>query len=250
MAILDRGILGGGRNAVGTVVMTKWRGKDVIRARVTPANPQTAAQTTQRDLFSSLTRAGSALIDTFIRPYWRRYERSGRNATTAFNEFVRANVYVMRSDAVAGAPAGTFDAAQLLLTRGGLAPAEPTALVDDGAGQTQVTWDTSGGQPDDTVAVVVSGEDGATTEVITGLTRADGQATIATPFADRAKVIVHVVPYRPQAGKPPSLAFHGSVRYDADAAADVVVTGAEKRLAFQTGGSEDGPAPDDAGVLV
>ncbi|WP_412061795.1 DUF6266 family protein [Rubrivirga sp. IMCC45206] len=144
MAILDRGILGGGRNAVGTVVMTKWRGKDVIRARVTPANPQTAAQTTQRDLFAALTRAGSTLIDAFIRPYWRRYEGSGRSATTAFNEFVRANVYVMRSDAVAGAPAGTFDPAQMLLTRGGLAPAEP--LADDGLGETLVTWDVAGGQ--------------------------------------------------------------------------------------------------------
>ena len=109
MAILDRGILGGGRNAVGTVVMTKWRGKDVIRARVTPANPQSPAQTEQRDLFGLLTRAGSTLIDAFVRPYWRRYEGAGRGATTAFNEFVRANVRVMRSGAVAGLPAGTFD---------------------------------------------------------------------------------------------------------------------------------------------
>ena len=30
MAVLDRGILGGGRNAVGTVVMSKWRGKDIV----------------------------------------------------------------------------------------------------------------------------------------------------------------------------------------------------------------------------
>ena len=43
MAILKQGILGGGRGAVGTVVMSQWRGKDVIRARVTPRNPNTAA---------------------------------------------------------------------------------------------------------------------------------------------------------------------------------------------------------------
>lgn len=250
MAILDRGILGGGRNAVGTVVMTKWRGKDVIRARVTPTNPQTAAQTTQRDLFAQLTRAGSSLMDGFVRPYWRRFERSGRNATTAFNEFVRANVRVMRSDGVAGADAGTFDPAQMLLTRGGLAPAEPLALADDGAGDTLVTWDPAGGQPDDAVAVVVAGPDGAAQDVLTGFTRADGQAALGVPFADRAMYTVHVVPYRPVAGGDPKLAFHGSVRYDADAMADVVVTGAEKRAAFQAGGGDAGPVPDEAGALV
>ena len=230
--------------------MTKWRGKDVIRARVTPTNPQTAAQTTQRDLFAQLTRAGLSLMDGFVRPYWRRFERSGRNATTAFNEFVRANVRIMRSDAVAGADAGTFDAAQMLLTRGGLAPAEPTGLADDGAGDTLVTWDPAGGQPDDAVAVVVAGSDGAAQNVLTGLTRADSQAALGVPLANRAMYAVHVVPYRPVAGGDPKLAFHGSVRYDADAMADVVVTGASKRTALQNGGAEQGPVPDDPGALV
>ena len=81
MAILERGILGGGRNAVGPVVMTKWRGKDVIRARVTPTNPRTAAQTTQRDLFAALTRAGSSLMGPFVRPYWPRPSPSLSPAT-------------------------------------------------------------------------------------------------------------------------------------------------------------------------
>ena len=250
MAILDQGILGGGRNAVGTVVMTKWRGKDVIRARVTPTNPQTAAQTTQRDLFAQLTRAGSSLMDAFVRPYWRRFARSGRNATTAFNEFVRANVRVMRGGAVAGAEPGTFDPAQMLLTRGGLAPAEPTGLADDGAGEALVTWDTAGGQPGDAIAVVVAGPDGAAQEVVTGLTRADGQAALGVSFDDRAMYAVHVVPYRPVAGGEPKLAFHGSVRYDADAMADVIVTGASKRAAFQAGGAEAGPVAAEAGALV
>ncbi|MEM6785346.1 MAG: DUF6266 family protein, partial [Bacteroidota bacterium] len=237
MAILERGILGGGRNAVGTVVMSRWRGKDVIRARVSPTNPQTAAQVEQRDLFATLTRAGSSLMDAFVRPYWRRYERSGRNATTAFNEFVRANVRVMRSGApnLGGAPAGTFDAAQLVLTRGGLSPAEPTGLVDD-VGQVQVTWDLAGGQADDAVAIAVTGLDGSLASVATGFTRGAGQATVDVPFADRAMYAFHVVPYRLIAGRDPSLAFPGSVRYDADAAADVIVTGAAKQAAFAAGG--------------
>ena len=249
MAILERGILGGGRNAVGTVVRSRWRGKDVIRARVSPTNPQTAAQTEQRDLFATLTRAGSTLMDAFVRPYWRRFAKSGRNATTAFNEFVRANVRIMRDGAVAGEPAGTFDAAQLLLTRGELAPVNPTGLVDDGAGQTQVTWDVAGGQPDDAVAVVVTDAIGALAAVETGLTRGDGQAVLDLPFADRAMYAVHVVPYRPVVGGEPKLAFHGSIRYDADAMADVIVTGEAKRVAFQTGG-DAAPEPDAVGALV
>ena len=86
--------------------------------------------------------------------------------------------------------------------------------------------------------------------MLTGLTRADGQAALGVPFADRAMYAVHVVPYRPVAGGDPKLAFHGSVRYDADAMADVVVTGAEKRAAFQAGGGDAGPVPDEAGALV
>ena len=56
MAILKQGILGGGRGAVGTVVMSQWRGKDVIRARVTPSNPNTAAQQGQRSRFAQAVR--------------------------------------------------------------------------------------------------------------------------------------------------------------------------------------------------
>ena len=87
MAILNQGILGGGRNAVGTVVMSRWKGKDVIRARISSSNPQTPAQEQSRALFRGLAALGASLMDAFVRPYWTRYER-GR---TAYNEFMRAN---------------------------------------------------------------------------------------------------------------------------------------------------------------
>src|SRR5690606_31749126 len=106
MAILNQGILGGGRNAVGTVVMSRWKGKDVIRARVAPSNPQTPAQEAQRALFRGVTQRASALMDAFVRPYWTRFERG----TTAYNEFMRANQRVMRSALVPGLqPEGVFD---------------------------------------------------------------------------------------------------------------------------------------------
>lgn len=69
MAILNRGILGGGRNAVGTVVMSRWKGEDVIRARVTPSNPRTPAQRRTRALFAALAALASFVMDSFVRPY-------------------------------------------------------------------------------------------------------------------------------------------------------------------------------------
>lgn len=254
MAILDRGILGGGRNAVGTVVMTKWRGKDVIRARVTPSNPQTAAQTEQRDLFALLTRAGSTLIDAFVRPYWRRYERSGRNATTAFNEFVRANVRVMRGAGVAGQPPGTFDSAQLLLTRGPLEPADPTGLADD-AGQVQVTWEPASGPAGDAVAVVATTLDGALALVETGAVRGDGSLTVPVGYGERGLYAFHVVAYRPGASAASTVVgFHGSVRFDGDANAgaggDLIVTAMQKRAAYAVAAVANAPVEAPPAALV
>src|SRR5690606_40444493 len=68
MAVLKQGILGGGRNAVGTVVMSNWKGKDVIRARVSPSNPNTQAQQATRALFRGLVTLATYIMDSFIRP--------------------------------------------------------------------------------------------------------------------------------------------------------------------------------------
>src|SRR5690606_17185018 len=72
MAILKQGILGGGRGAVGTVVMSQWRGKDVIRARVTPRNPNTAAQQGQRSLFGHAVRIVKAWGRSLYAVDWNR----------------------------------------------------------------------------------------------------------------------------------------------------------------------------------
>src|SRR5690606_13892414 len=138
MAILNQGILGGGRNAVGTVVMSRWKGKDVIRARVSPSNPNTAAQQQTRALFRGLAAMATFLMDGFIRPYWTRFE----NGTTAFNEWMRDNQILMRSALVPGVEdPGVFDPIKALLARGPLAPAEVTGVADDGAGDTEVSFD-------------------------------------------------------------------------------------------------------------
>ena len=199
MAILERGILGGGRNAVGTVVMSRWRGKDVIRARVSPTNPQTPAQVRQRALFGAVVRAGQSLADAFVKPYWSRFARSGTRAQTAFNAWTRQNVYAMRyEDGLR--PAGEFDALKLVLTDGPLAPVPVQAVEDDGAGGTAVAYSDEGGAPDDAVAVaVISLADGSLAGTYTGFRRDDGSATVPVPFQEAGQYAFHVVPYRPGA---------------------------------------------------
>ena len=243
MARLEQGILGGGRGAVGPVVMTKWKGKDVLRPRVTPSNPRTPKQVRQRRLFGRLTQAGSALMDGFVRPYWQQFAETGNGAQTAFNEFVRTNMAVMRSSepTLAGAPAAEFDAAQLLLTRGPVPAADPTDAVDDN-GQVRIEWDASAdalAPAADAVAVVATDLTGTPVAVSDGYTRADGGATLGVPYADRGRYAFHVLPYRlgdhdnrevvVRAG------FHGSLRFeeglDGMVGNAVIVTGQAKRAA-------------------
>ena len=243
MARIEQGILGGGRGAVGPVVMTKWKGKDVLRPRVTPSNPRTPKQVRQRRLFGRLTQAGSALMDGFVRPYWQQFAETGNGAQTAFNEFVRTNMAVMRSPLadLTGAPAGQFDAAQLLLTRGPVPAADPTGAVDDD-GQVRVEWDAAGDAlafPDDGIALVVTDLTGTPVALADGSTRQAGAATVNVPYADRGRYAFHVVPYRlddqdnreviVRAG------FHGSLRFeeglDGMAGNPVIVTGQAKRAA-------------------
>ena len=243
MARIEQGILGGGRGAIGPVVMTKWKGKDVLRPRVTPSNPRTPKQVVQRELFRRLTQAGSALMDGFVKPYWQRFADTGAGATTAFNEFIRANMAVMRSEAVglAGAPARQFDAAQLLLTRGPVPAADPTGAVDDN-GQVRVEWDAAGDAlafPDDGIALVVTDLTGTPVALSDGHTRADGAATVNVPYAERGRYAFHVVPYRLDEQDDREVivraGFHGSLRFeqglDGMAGNAIVVSGQAKRTA-------------------
>ncbi len=247
MAILNRGILGGGQGAVGTVVMSRWKGKDVIRARVSPSNPNTPAQQRTRALFRGLAALAAPLMTAFVRPYWRRFERG----TTAYNEFMRANQRVMRSPLVVGLQApGVFDPMKAVLARGPLVPAEATGVADDGEGQTQVSWDGGAGEAGDAVAVVVLRRaDGSLKGTFTGYTRGEGSAVLALPFAEAEEYVFHVLAYQP--GAVPSdavLALNSSVGFD-DEGAPVVVP-ASARAAALAAGKEDEDEPEPEGALV
>jgi hypothetical protein len=248
MAILNQGILGGGRNAVGTVVMTRWKGKDVIRARVSPSNPNTAAQQQTRALFSGLAAMATTLMDAFIRPYWKRYEAG----TTAYNEWMRDNQALMRSALVPGTEApGVFDPIKALLTRGGLAPAEVTGVADDGAGDTEVSFDGGAGDAADAVAVAVLRKaDGSLKGAYAGFTRGDGSAVVPLPFADHAMYVFHVLAYRPGATPAQTaLAVNSSIGFD-DVGDPVIATAADRQTALAAKKKNGGDNPPPDGALV
>ena len=247
MAILNQGILGGGRNAVGTVVMSRWKGKDVIRARVSPSNPNTAAQQNARALFSGLAAMATTLMDAFIRPYWKRYE----SGTTAYNEWMRDNQALMRSALVPGTqPPGVFDPIKALLARGGLAPAEVTGVADDGAGDTEVSFDGGAGDAADAVAVAVLRKaDGSLKGAYAGTTRGDGSAVVPLPFADHATYVFHVLAYRPGATPAQTvLAVNSSIGFD-DVGDPVIATAADRQAALAAANQIAAPAAP-AGALV
>lgn len=69
-------------------VFSKWKGKPYIRSRVTPSNPQSTAQTKQRDIMSAavgLWQVLAAAIKTAWDEYASGYGISGYNACTKRN---------------------------------------------------------------------------------------------------------------------------------------------------------------------
>jgi len=88
MGTIKRGILGGFKNKVGSVIGSSWKGIDTMRSMpLSVANPRTAKQIAVRGNFKTLVTAASAVNSTLIRPYWARFAKQ----MTGSNAFVREN---------------------------------------------------------------------------------------------------------------------------------------------------------------
>lgn len=100
--------LGASGKLGGALVYGTWKGLDVAREYVVPANPQTAAQTTQRGYFSDAVSewhtTGATALEAADKLAWNRYAGVlGR--MSGFNAFTREWV----NEAVAGGtPPGHF----------------------------------------------------------------------------------------------------------------------------------------------
>ena len=96
--------LGASGKIAGTLVASSWKGLKTIREYVKPSNPQTAAQTTQRDLFSSAVSAfRNYLTNTTGRAAWNRSALASGNAQSGFNVAVKMLIGILGSD-----PDGSF----------------------------------------------------------------------------------------------------------------------------------------------
>lgn len=97
MGTIKRGILGGFKNKVGSVIGSSWKGIDTMRSMpLSVANPNTAKQKTVRGNFKTLVTAASAVNSTLIRPYWSRFAKQ----MTGANAFVRENYDLFKNPAV------------------------------------------------------------------------------------------------------------------------------------------------------
>lgn len=84
--------LGTARRKLGDVVLYRANGQQVSRVRVTPKNPQTEAQNTQRMVFSSLTTSASALRE-IVDHSFKGVEQGQRS----INHFVSINSPIARA---------------------------------------------------------------------------------------------------------------------------------------------------------
>lgn len=88
MGTIKRGILGGFKNKVGSVIGSSWKGIDTMRSMpLSVSNPKTAKQLKVRSNFKTLVAAASSVNSTLIRPYWSRFAKQ----MTGANAFVREN---------------------------------------------------------------------------------------------------------------------------------------------------------------
>lgn len=88
MAILRSGILGNTRGKVAGVVGSQWKDKNYIREYVKPANPNTAAQQTQRTAMSDTVAFCKALVGPVFNAYTDKFQKS----MSGFNYFIKQNI--------------------------------------------------------------------------------------------------------------------------------------------------------------
>ncbi len=97
MGTIKRGILGGFKNKVGSVIGSSWKGIDTMRSMpLSVANPRTTKQIAVRGNFKTLVTATSAVNSTLIRPYWSRFAKQ----MTGANAFIRENYDLFKNPAI------------------------------------------------------------------------------------------------------------------------------------------------------
>lgn len=171
-AVIQNGILGGGKNKVGPVIMSKWKAIDYIRAYATPSNPNTAAQQSVRTKFAQLVLNARQLLSSILKPFWDPFysDKSG------FNAFISANYSTLNTSnqfqLTSKITQGTLEGTSVI-----------SAVYNNTSGVLSVDWDANisgNGLPTDRIWAVV-------------YDKASKNFVAASPLDDRSAVSASIV---------------------------------------------------------
>ena len=171
MGVITQGILGSFSGKVGPVVGSKWKGIATMRSYAVPANPNTAAQATQRTRFSLNQALAKSMLGSIIQPYWNPYAVK----MSGFNRFMQVNLPLVANEA------GILNAK---ITTGSL---ESTTLTAAGktSGTVSLEWVAgatgNGLSADSAIAVVYDTANNVTYLSSGSIERGDGQANVTVP---------------------------------------------------------------------
>lgn len=158
MATVDAPLFSfGARGQLGkALVYGAWKGLNVVRSYVVPANPNSAAQQTQRSrLTNAVSEWHSLALDADDNTAWDRYATTLAKVMSGFNAFIRRHIGIVDGGdtpnmgvdgSLTDDADNTFSAA---ITEDGAATAadmiwgqSPTSLINTEAGaETSDTWD-------------------------------------------------------------------------------------------------------------
>jgi hypothetical protein len=168
MGILRNGILGTMTGKVSGVVGSTWKGRNTLRAYAKPSNPKSAAQVTQRGLFSFVVSVASMVLGTIITDFWNPFSSS----ISGFNSFCKANLKSVTTPT---------DWPNIKMAEGSLEPISSMGHVYVGAGSV-LTWSEdclgNGLLTDNIVGVVIDAGNNVAFVDDSGVTRTDETMTI------------------------------------------------------------------------
>lgn len=150
MGIIQSGILSGVSGKVAGVVGGRWKDKYYLRAWVKPANPDSAAQQTQRGKFADCVAFAKPLVGEVFNVYMDMFLKS----MSGFNYFIKHNIVEFDGSPTYG---------NIKLTSGPLSPlASPAAVYS--VTSLVVTWSAnygnSGAAHDEVFTVVYDSSTG------------------------------------------------------------------------------------------
>jgi len=139
MGVIRQGILGGFSGKVANIVGSSWKGIAVLKSLpLSVANPQTAAQTAQREKMAGIVEAARILLAALIQPYWNPFAQK----MSGYNAFVKENI-----DTFLGTVFTNF--AGFFSTRGSLLGVNVTSVVASAAGNSiTINWVNNSGTAD------------------------------------------------------------------------------------------------------